>query len=234
MGLLESSSSSPSHDPSGDHWCNPKLSGDAFHRDRREHSEIGLRLAGWSSKLIGQAEVKNNTKGVSALIKRWKQEAGLKSDHALACLEPTGHYSDNVLATLLELQVPTWVAHPLEIKQRMGMVRGKNDKVDAVRIADFAMRHQDKKRPAGPTTLSVIELKQLLAFRDRLVVDARRHSVYNSDLHPCVAKPFRKVFKDYSRRSTERIKAMIKTVDRMIKEHIAQDSIMLSQYKLLL
>lgn len=196
--------------------------------------KLDFALLDGHGKVVGQAEVKNNSMGVRALMKRWKREAGVDNTDSLACLEPTGCYSDQALTTLLDLKVPTWMAHPLEIKQRMGMVRGKNDRIDAVRIADFAMRHQDKKREATSTTLAVIELKQLLAFRDRLVVDGRRHSVYNSEVHPRVAKPFRKVFKAYSAKCTHRIKGMVKTVDAMIKDHIARDPVMHHQYELLL
>lgn len=197
-------------------------------------AKLDFALLDGRGKVVAQAEVKNTTAGVTSLHNRWQREFGLTPTASLACFEPTGHYSDNVLATLLALKVPTWMAHPLDIKRSMGFVRDKNDRIDAVRIADYAMRHQDKKHEAGPTTLAVIELKQLSAFRDRLVVDARRHSVYNSDLHPRVAKPYRKFFSDYSSESSRRIKDMIKKVDRTIKEHIMKDPVMREQYKLLL
>jgi transposase len=197
-------------------------------------AKLDFALLDGHGHVVDQAEVKNTSAGVNALLKRWEREVGMDRKACLACLEPTGHYSDNVLATLVGHEVPTWVAHPMDIRQRMGMVRGKNDRIDAVRIADYAMRHQDKKRQATATTLAVLELKQLLAFRDRLVVDGARHSVYNSDLHTCVAKPLRKVFKAYSAQCLLHSKAMVKTVDRMIKDHIAQDPTMLHQYELLL
>jgi transposase len=122
----------------------------------------------------------------------------------------------------------------MDIRQRMGMVRGKNDRIDALRIADYAMRFQDKKREAGPATLAMLELKQLLAFRDRMVAEGVKHGVYNSDLNTCVAKPLQKVFKEYSARRIKDSKAMVMQVDRMIKDHIAQDPIMQGQYQLLL
>ncbi len=196
--------------------------------------KLDFALLNGCGKVVAQTEVKNNTTGVNSLLKRWERQSGLEMKSCLACLEPTGHYSDNVLRTLLSMGVPTWVAHPLEIKQRMGMVRGKNDRIDAVRIADFAMRHEDKKRQASASTVAVLELKQLLAFRDRLVVDGVRHNVYNNDLYPCVAKPLRTVFKEYSVQCIQHSKSMIKIMDRMIAAHIAQDPTMLRQYKLLL
>lgn len=197
-------------------------------------AKLDFALLDGHGALLAQAEVKNTSAGVNALLKRWEREVGMERKSCLACVEPTGHYSDNVLTTLVGQDVPTWVAHPMDIRQRMGLVRGKNDRIDAVRIADYAMRYQDKKRQANSTTLAMLELKQLLAFRDRLVVDSAKHHVYNTDLHPCVAKPLRTVFKEYSAQCIERSSSMTKTLDRMIKEHIAQDPTMLLQYKLLL
>jgi transposase len=197
-------------------------------------AKLDFALLDGHGTLLAQAEVKNTSAGVNALLNRWERQVGMERKACLACLEPTGHYSDNVLTTLVGQDVPTWLAHPMDIRQRMGLVRGKNDRIDAVRIADYAMRYQDKKRQASPTTLAMLELKQLMAFRDRLVVDSAKHHAYNTDLHPCVAKPLRAVFKEYSAQCIQRSGSMIKNVDRMIKDHIAKDPVMLLQYKLLL
>ena len=197
-------------------------------------AKLDFALLDGHGKLVSQAEVRNTSAGISTLLKRWERQVGMDRKTSLACLEPTGHYSDNVLATLLGQDVPTWMAHPMDIRQRMGLVRGKNDRIDAARIADYAMRYQDKKRQASATTLAMLELKQLLAFRDRLVVDGAKHHVYNTDLYPCVAAPLRAVFRAYSTLCIQRTGSMIKTVDRMIKDHIAKDPTMHHQYKLLL
>lgn len=130
--------------------------------------------------------------------------------------------------------MPAWAAHPMDIRQSMGMVRGKNDRIDAVRNADFAMRHLDKQRKASSTTVAMLELKQLLAFRDRLVADGAKHKVFNGDLNKCVAQPLRKTFREYSAKRVKDSKAMVKKVDLMIVRHIGQDPVMKGQYDLLL
>lgn len=197
-------------------------------------AKLDFALLDGHGKVVDQAETKNTTAGVTAQIKRWARMTKSDSRSWLVCLEPTGHYSHNVVATLLHLKVPTWVAHPLDLKRSMGMVRGKNDRIDAVRIADYAMRHRDKKREVGARTLAVLELKQLLAFRERLVVDCGRHGMHNTDVYPCTAQPLRTVFRQYSKRCIISIKAMVKKVDRLIVEHITKDPDMHQQYKLLL
>lgn len=196
--------------------------------------KLDMALINAGGQVLDQVVVSNRSKAITARLERWKRERELSEVDCLACFEPTGHYSDEVMRTLVGAQVPTWRAHPLEIKQRMGMVRGKNDKVDALRIADFAMRHQDKKRVVGPDTLAVLDLKQLLSFRQRLMVDARRHSVYVSDLYPAMNDELHKTFGTYSKGHIKRLRTMVGKVDGQIKKLILADPIMRGQYELLL
>ncbi|HRO40920.1 MAG: IS110 family transposase [Flavobacteriales bacterium] len=137
-------------------------------------AKLDFALLDGRGHVVDQAEVPNTGKGINLLLGRWGREAGMDRSACLACFEPTGHYSNTLLAILVEGGVPAWAAHPMDIRQSMGMVRGKNDRIDAVRIADFAMRHRDKQRKASSTTVAMLELKQLLAFRDRLVADGAK------------------------------------------------------------
>ena len=57
----------------------------------------------------------------------------------------------------------------LEIKQSMGMVRGKNDKADSFRIGRYGEEKRDRLTPSEPLDNNILSLKQMLAFRKRLV-----------------------------------------------------------------
>ena len=94
-------------------------------------AKLDFALLDGQGHMVRQAEVDNTSAAVNSLLKRWNREAGVDRNNCLACLEPTGHYSNTVLAALVKGQVPTWVAHPMDIRQRMGMVRGKNDRIEA-------------------------------------------------------------------------------------------------------
>ncbi|MBK6540398.1 MAG: transposase [Flavobacteriales bacterium] len=78
---------------------------------------------------------------------------------ALFCLEPrgTGYL---LVEELMRAGLPTWLAHPLDIKHSIGSTRGKNDRIDAQRIADYARRHHDKARLLGPGSLRMNKLKR--------------------------------------------------------------------------
>ena len=62
-----------------------------------------------------------------------------------------------------------WLENPYQIKHSLGVHRGKNDKVDALRIADYAIRFQDKKRLYSLPDKSIASLKILLSERDMYI-----------------------------------------------------------------
>ncbi|MBK6627143.1 MAG: transposase [Flavobacteriales bacterium] len=125
--------------------------------------------------LTAEIKVENTTRSVKALLRRWTKEYTLVKGEYLACLEPTGYYGHALLEVLVELEIPTWLAHPNDIKQSIGMTRGKSDRVDALRIADYARRFQDKSRLFTADQLKMNKLKQLLSKRQNYVMRKTMH-----------------------------------------------------------
>ena len=85
------------------------------------------------------------------------------------CFEHTGIYSLS-LATYLEQNRLSFAMVPaLEIKRSMGMVRGKNDAVDAQRIAEYAFLRRHSIRRTVLPGKRILQLKALLGLRERMV-----------------------------------------------------------------
>ncbi len=234
-GLLESSSNRPFAQPLRDHLVEPKTNGEMNYIGIDvSKAKLDMALLDGKGRLLEHVVVRNTAQAITGRLRRWEREQGLLPYECLACLEPTGSYSDTALRTFVGVDIPTWRAHPLEIKRRMGMVRGKSDKVDALRIADYAMRYQDRKRLVTADTLAVMELKQLLAFRWRVVVDQGRHKGYRTEIYPGLHKDLAKFCNAYSQGRIKQAKAMVAQADRRIRELILSDPTMKRQYELLL
>jgi transposase len=114
--------------------------------------------------------VANNNKG----HKNWLEqiEPLLEPDHQLlVVMEHTGLYS-NVFEMFLQLQGIDYCKIPaLQIKRSMGVVRGKNDKVDAERISEYGWLRRDILTADQLPDKQVTELRQLLSLRTKLVKD---------------------------------------------------------------
>ncbi len=112
------------------------------------------------------AQFENNQKGFLSLCK-WVHRN--TKDHVLYCFEHTGIYS-LPLATFLTKQNAAFTVVPaLEIKRSLGIVRGKNDKVDAKRIAEYSYLRREQIRTTDLPSETLQQLKELLSFRERMV-----------------------------------------------------------------
>jgi transposase len=166
--------------------------------------------------------------------KRWTKVYGLKKEACMVCLEPTGHYSHMPLETLVALQVPTWLAHPTDINKSIGNTRGKNDRIDAKRIADYARRFHDKARLVTPDHLRTNKLKQLLTRRENLVRRKTMHHTQIRDLNRHVDKSLQAAFTRIDKAQIKALEKAIREVESLIKEAIAADPELQRIYDLLL
>ena len=115
-------------------------------------------------------EFKNKTDGYKAFL-RWVtcKSEGLPTSSWLFCGENTGIYGENLAVWLSSKGFDVWVENALAIKRSMGLVRGKSDKMDSMRIAEYAKEKQDKACLYAPLSHNLKTLKMLLSRRQDIV-----------------------------------------------------------------
>lgn len=101
-------------------------------------------------------------KWVTGIIKFTKEDA-------VFCMENTGVYSLLFSMYLHNDGYFVWVENPLEIKRSLGIQRGKSDKLDSLQIAQYAYRFKDKAKRYKMPSKILLALKDLEAYRERLV-----------------------------------------------------------------
>ncbi len=111
----------------------------------------------------------NSLKGIKSFIKRLMQLPGYQPDQVLFCLEFTGIYNNHLLNYFEKQQLNVWLESARQIKQSLGVLRGKNDQVDSYRIAQYACRNQDKAQLWKPSRKKIRNLKFMLSLRERLL-----------------------------------------------------------------
>lgn len=106
--------------------------------------KVDIALLDSNYKLLLEKVVKNNevslTKFINLLLKKFK----IQKEELLVCCEETGIYKRPLQMTCITNQIPLWVELALKIKRASVAMRGKSDKQDAIRIADYARRYSDK------------------------------------------------------------------------------------------
>lgn len=116
-----------------------------------------------------QTQSANTLTGVRATVKRLRTLPDFDLGACVCCLEHTGVYNAHALAELNRQGLPLWLEASLQIKQAGGLQRGKSDSIDAVRIATYAFRFQDRLRLWQPPRPILGQLTHLSALRQRLL-----------------------------------------------------------------
>ncbi len=89
-----------------------------------------------------ESKFNNNPSGFRRM-EAWPRQHGCEAGTDTLCyLEHTGLYTRQLVHYLLAREVRVWMESALQIKRSIGMVRGKDDRVDAQRICRYALLHQ--------------------------------------------------------------------------------------------
>ncbi len=113
-------------------------------------------------------KITNDKAGFQELMK-WLKQQSITPSETIVVMEHTGLYSYHFEQYLHEQHMLFSKVAGLAIKRSMGLVRGKNDKQDALRIARFGFEKMDQLILASPVNKNLQRLGLLYTFRDRLV-----------------------------------------------------------------
>lgn len=120
------------------------------------------------SELNVHIKIKNGSEGFIQFLK-WCRKLKIDFQDVFLVLEYTGGYEYKLLQ-FCEAHGIVYARIPgLAIKNSMGITRGKNDKVDSLRIAQYGEEKHKSLQPSKPLNPAIIRLKELLAYRKRLV-----------------------------------------------------------------
>lgn len=122
-----------------------------------------------------QKEFANDPKGISKMVDWSLKKSKSAKENLLFVLEHTGLYSDSLVRLLDEKGCPMNVVSGLEIKRSLGIVRGKDDRADAKRIALYGYRTREEMEPTKLPGSVLTRLKRLMSMRRKLVGQRAGH-----------------------------------------------------------
>lgn len=110
----------------------------------------------------------NTNKGVKAFLRLLKNQR-MDLNDTLICMEHTGIYGRLLITKLLEAEANLCVEMSLRINRSLGIQRGKNDKIDAIRIAQYAVKNCNEIELYRPVPQILERMKTLIKAREQLV-----------------------------------------------------------------
>lgn len=112
--------------------------------------------------------ISNDLSGFKAMVKWFKQQH-VQFNNIVIVMEHTGRYSSAFEDFLHANNIAFSKVSALEIKHSMGVVRGKSDKIDAKRIAQYGYQKGDSLSLCLPIDNDLKRLKLLMSSKNLLV-----------------------------------------------------------------
>jgi transposase len=172
--------------------------------------------------ILLQGEVENSKKSVNKWIVQLNKHYGL--ERLIFCLEHTGIYVAIICRELHKLEALICLEGAMQIKNSLGLTRGKNDRIDASRIAEYAMRFTDRLIRWTPRRQVVEQLDSLCAMRRRLIKARNLIKVPIQESERFNDKEVHKLMKNNACNSLDGINEDLKAIEAQIKDLFAQDS----------
>lgn len=152
----------------------------------------------------------------------WLKKEKVKYGESLFCMEHTGVYGKLIASFIHKKNGALWVEMSLKIIRSLGIQRGKNDKLDAQRIAHYALRNEEDFVPFNVQRPILEKIKHLLNAREILVQTKAKLKVQINELariDKCMAKDV----STHLKKSLSAIQKDIEKIENKIMEIIKAD-----------
>lgn len=113
------------------------------------------------SKVLKEDQVSNHPQAIASVIAGIKEELSMNNDSFIICAEHTDQYTYPLICACKSVECKLWLENPSQIKYCSGVTRGKNNKVGARRIVEYAMRFLDKAKPYKRPTEELMRFKSV-------------------------------------------------------------------------
>jgi transposase len=168
-------------------------------------------------------EIPNTPSAIQAFVKELKKLGEFGLEKAVFCMEHTGIYINHLLVYLHKKKGNICLESASQIKNSLGNIRGKNDKVDAKRIAEYAYKNREELRMWQPKRDVIQKLAHLATTRSRLLVVQKQLKTPLKEANQFVSKSIAKQTENICQRTLKSIEADLMKVESAIAEIIKSD-----------
>lgn len=175
----------------------------------------------------------NSIKDFKELTKWAFKSSAFSKDEIIFVFEHTGLYSYELAVYLAEQNIPFALVPGLEIKRSLGIARGKDDKVDATKIALYAYRLKDEIKPTELPLEDVTTLKRLLSLRERIVKQRAGYKASLKEQKRVLDKNKNKVLFDSQEKIITYLSKQIDNIEKEMDNIIKKNKHLNQIYKLI-
>jgi len=122
-----------------------------------------------ANQIKASGQMDNTPQAIRAFLQVLRKKHQIVISQSVFCMEHTGIYNAHLLTVLQQAKAAIWLEDATHIKWSGGLQRGKNDQIDAQRIAQFAYKNREEVKLWTPPRAVVEQLAALASLRQRLV-----------------------------------------------------------------
>jgi transposase len=167
--------------------------------------------------------IANNKIEINRFIKSLKELEGFSLSEAVFCMEHTGIYNNPLLVCLHKKKGNICLEAASQIKSSLGNIRGKNDKIDSIRIGEYVYKNREEIKLWAPKRGIIVKLEKLTVLRDRLIGAKKQLSVPLKEQEGFVNKALNNLEKKICQRTLNSLQADLGKVDKQIEKTIKED-----------
>ena len=180
-----------------------------------------------NGKVQKSVVIKNETAAIRKFFRSYKSEC------LIIGMENTGRYNWALYEVLKDLHHRVYVISPLHLKKSMGLVRGKSDKIDAIRIAAFIAKNHADIPQWKPSSPAIQKLKIFLTERNSRIKSKRQLLKQQYDYAKMKHLGLDKTLIKLNLKQLTLINNQLTEIERQIELLIKQDEQMDQQAKLI-
>lgn len=178
-------------------------------------------------------QFENNLSGIREFDKWLKRFKVTYDEKTLVLLENTGIYHRHLWTFCSSENLPIHIGNAAHIKWSFGIARGKNDKIDSMRLCNYAYKHYDEVKTTPPLNKQLVLLKDLITSRSRLLSQKNSIQTYLKELKQVNDKSVQKLMEQAHKTAIEGIKKSIEKIEDRIMSIVQEDEAIFANYKLL-
>jgi len=168
-------------------------------------------------------------------FKVWLDDHQVTFDNnSLLVIENTGIYHRLIWDFCTTHLLPIFIGNAADLKWSFGIARGKNDKVDSMRLCDYAYKNYEDIKPTTGLNKVLITLKDLLSNRSKLIKLKNAIKQTLNELKGSNDKTTQSLMEKLNKAALDGLKKSITQMDAELLKIVKQDEAILINYKRML
>ncbi len=179
------------------------------------------------------ARFDNTAEGIKSFDK-WLGRNKVIVTNTLLVIENTGIYHRLLWSYCSAKQLRLHIGNAAHIKWSFGIARGKNDKIDSVRLCNYAFKEADTLKATLPLDPVLLQLKDLMTARGKLLSQMNSTKTYLKELKNVSDKAVIAILEKAHQQAIDGMAASFKLLEQAIKKLVQDNAAICTNYHLLI